>query len=79
MSETNEQEYTIPITWESFGVIKVRAESLEKAVAKVEDAIEKFETGERLPDGRYLNAFLQVDYDLLPDEDESEEEEEECF
>ena len=56
---TTQSEYTIPCSWQMYGYLKVQADSLE-------DAIEIAEIDStNLPDGSYIEASLELDYDVI--------------
>jgi len=53
------KNYTVFVSWEMYGHIEVRANS-------VEEAMKEAETGENIflpPDGSYVEDSFQVDYD----------------
>lgn len=52
-----EKEYEIPITWEMFATLKIKARSLDQAILKATDA--------ELPEGTFVGASLQIEHELL--------------
>jgi len=51
--------FTIPVRWEMTTVMQVEADSLKKAIQKVN------QHGYELPDGSYVNDSFEIDYDRL--------------
>lgn len=52
----NKKTWTIPVSWEECGVIKVEAESLEEALKIAEDPYGEI----ALPEGNYIDASWRV-------------------
>ena len=55
MADNNEQEYEIPITWQSFKRYKVTAKTLEEAVTK---SLKQFFSE---PDDHYIEDSFDID------------------
>ncbi len=56
--------YKIPCSWIMYGYAEVKADSLDEAV----EVVESSETN--LPEGSYVEASFEVDYDVLVLEDD---------
>lgn len=61
MPENKIKTFIIPCSWEMYGTIEIEAEDLDEAISIAE-------SDEReLPNGLYVNASFQIDYDGLED------------
>jgi hypothetical protein len=62
MTNTNTMKtYRIPVSWEVYGYVTIKAESLSEAVLQAEDA--------PLPeDASYIEASFRVDHEAIADE-----------
>jgi hypothetical protein len=50
------KKFIIPVVWQMMGTITIEADSLEDAIAQVED------DGTPLPQGSYIEASFEVDH-----------------
>lgn len=54
--------YKIPVTWESYGIIEVEAESLEQAIEEFDREEENYD----LPDAQYVDgSFKREDLEII--------------
>ena len=53
------KKWTIPVTWEVFGLVTVKAESLSEAIERVRSD----EDNLPLPSGEYVDGSFDVSYD----------------
>ena len=58
MNAQSKMKYTIPCSWQMYGYLKIQAESLEEAIKLAENDY-------NLPDGSYVEASFEVDYEVL--------------
>lgn len=58
--------YIIPVSWEVYSTIKVKADNLEEAVKKAENNIENLKLGEN----EYIDGSYQLDTENLIDAQE---------
>ncbi len=69
---TKERIFTIPVSWQMIGELKVPATSLEDAISKAEE----MKDPKDFPKGKYVNHSFTVDKEYI--HDYSNEEDEEC-